>query len=183
MQSGLTRRDLLRCGMASMLGRAAWAAPASRPNVLFLISDDLDCRLGCYGDPVAKTPAIDGLSARGVRFERAYCQFPLCNPTRSSVLSGRYPTSTGVLDNNTFLVLDEGQSTLPRYFERNGYAVAEFGKIHHGPNRGLAKGEPKPAKPEGWFTPEERGRQQAENPAYWDQVHSPYRNLRLSNPS
>jgi iduronate 2-sulfatase len=184
MNSHLSRRDLLRCGATAVLGRRALAGaqPAGPPNVLFLISDDLDCRVGCYGDPVARTPAIDGLARRGVRFERAYCQFPLCNATRSSVLSGRYPTSTGVLDNDTLLVLERGQYTLPRHFERNGYAVAEFGKIHHGPNRGIARGEPRPPKTEAWFTADDRRRQQAENPAYWETTHSPYRNLRLSDP-
>ena len=76
-------------------------AADSRPNVLFVVSDDLDCRIRCYGDPVAITPNIDRLARRGVRFDRAYCQYPLCNPTRSSVLSGLYPVTSGVLDNNT----------------------------------------------------------------------------------
>lgn len=181
-----SRRDFLlyaACGPAA--GRIAFGRQSAkpRPNVLFIVVDDLDCRIRCYGDSVAITPSIDRLAARGVRFDRAYCQFPLCNPTRSSVLSGRYPTSTGVLDNNTLLVLETGQYALPRYFEHQGYAVAEFGKVFHGPNRGLRKGEPKPAKLAGsWSTPEERAYQQAENPAYWDQVHSPYRNLRLADP-
>lgn len=161
----------------------ATAQAKTQPNVLFLISDDLDCRIGCYGDPVAKTPSIDRLAARGVRFDRAYCQYPLCNPTRSSVLSGRYPTSTGVLDNNTFLVLGEGQQRMPDCFAGNGYAVSEFGKIHHAFNSGLRRGETKPANRAGWFTPDERRRQQADTPAYWDGVHSPYRNMRVPDPT
>jgi arylsulfatase A-like enzyme len=161
-------------------------AAERKPNILFIISDDLDCRIGCYGDPVAKTPNIDRLAARGVRFERAYCQYPLCNPTRSSVLSGRYPTTTGVLDNDTWLLLQAGQQTLPDFFAAHGYTVEQFGKIHHHPNRGLKPGEPKP-EPKGkgkklaWFTPEERARQQAEDPEYWDKHHSPYRNLVCTN--
>src|SRR5688572_23037859 len=78
------------------------AAGAERPNVLFLMVDDLRPELGCYGQTEVKTPNIDALSAVGVRFERAYVQYPLCNPSRSSMLSGRYPTTTGVLDNNTW---------------------------------------------------------------------------------
>lgn len=173
----INRREFLLTGAAPL---AAQNRP--RPNVLFIIVDDLDCRIGSYGDPVARTPNIDRLAGRGVRFERAYCQYPLCNPTRSSVLSGRYPTSTGVLDNNTWLVLEQEQQILPRYFERNGYAAAEFGKIWHGPNRGFRRGEELPKLP-AWSTPADRARQQAEDPAYWDKVHTPYRNMRLPEPS
>jgi iduronate 2-sulfatase len=184
--AGMTRREFL-----ASTGTAVWAAAAqARPNVLFVVVDDLDCRIGCYGDAVAKTPHIDRLAARGVRFERAYCQYPLCNPTRSSVLSGRYPLSTGVLDNNTWLVMEPGQKTLPRYFESNGYQTAEFGKIWHPPNRGHVRGEQAPQIPtpangraaQQWFTPAERARQQEQNPAYWDNVQSPYRNMQPAAP-
>lgn len=170
-----------RAFLSQTVGAAALAQSA-RPNVLFVVVDDLRCWLGCYGDPIAKTPHIDRLAGRGVRFDHAYCQFPLCNPTRSSVLSGRYPTSTGVLDNNTYLVLEGEQATLPEYFGRQGYATAQFGKVFHAANRGMRQGEAKASTPAGWFTPAERARQKVESPAYWDQVHSPYRNLRLENP-
>ena len=77
----------------------ASAAADSRPNVVLLMSDDLAATLGCYGHPQAKTPNLDALAARGVMFEHAYCQFPHCNPSRASLLSGLRPYSTVVTDN------------------------------------------------------------------------------------
>lgn len=110
------------------------AAPRKpKYNVLFLISDDLRPELGSYGNKIIKTPNIDGLALRGVRFNHAYAQYPLCNPSRSSLLNGRYPTQTGVMDNNTyFRVKHSDYVTLPEYFKQNGYAALRTGKIFHG---------------------------------------------------
>ena len=106
---------------------------ADRPNVLFLMSDDLRPELGCYGVEGIDTPNIDALAEAGVKFERAYVQYPLCNPSRTSLLTGRYPTTTGVLDNSTWFGSTHPEIvSLPRLFKDNGYASLRAGKIFHG---------------------------------------------------
>jgi len=103
-------------------------------NVLFLMSDDMRVELGCYGSMFhTKTPNLDALAKSGVRFDRNYCQFPLCNPSRSSLLTGRPPTRTGVLGNRTaFRDLHPDWTSLPQLFRENGYVTFRAGKIYHG---------------------------------------------------
>jgi len=97
-----------------------------------LIADDLNTLLGCYGDPQARTPQIDRLAQRGVRFDRAYCTFPLCGPSRNSMLTGLYPNSTGILGNSQiFRQTIPEQLSLSQAFRRQGWFAARIGKLYH----------------------------------------------------
>ena len=110
----------------------AAASGADKPNVLLMMSDDLATTLACYGHPTAKTPNLDALASRGVLFERAYCQFPHCNPSRASLLSGMRPNTTRVTNNEDNLYENiPDVLTLPHLFRQHGYATARCGKIFH----------------------------------------------------
>ncbi|MBS0204978.1 MAG: sulfatase [Planctomycetes bacterium] len=127
----MAHRRILFVAVLAMLGSAVSAADR-KPNVLFLISDDLNNMLGCYGDPLVKTPNIDRLAARGVRFDRAYCSFPLCGPSRNALLTGLYPNSTGVLANaQIFRQTIPSQQSMPQAFRNAGYFAARIGKLYH----------------------------------------------------
>jgi arylsulfatase A-like enzyme len=105
----------------------------SRPNVLFIAVDDLRPELGCYGDAHIRSPNIDALAARGRLFERAYCQQAVCNPSRTSLMTGMRPDSIGVTGNHShFRSIHPEVVTLPQHFKRNGYHAAAIGKIYHG---------------------------------------------------
>jgi iduronate 2-sulfatase len=121
----LTRRSLLAGAAPALLG-------ADRPmNVLFFAVDDLNNHVGTYGRPV-KSPNIDGLAKAGVRFDRSYCQFPLCNPSRSSLFTGFRPPRTQVWGNQTwFRETMPDVVTLPQHFRENGYYTACTGKLFH----------------------------------------------------
>ncbi len=125
----------IRCAavslFASLLTTSAVLA-VERPNVLFLICDDLNCDLSCYGHPLVKSPNIDRLAARGVRFENAACQYPLCGPSRASFMSGLYPDQTQIQRNSVYLREQvPNVQTMSQLFRRNGYFATRIGKIYH----------------------------------------------------
>ena len=131
----VSRRKFLETSAATATASVlspALAAMHGRKNVLFISVDDLTTTvIGCYGGP-AKTPNIDHLAARGVRFGASYCQYPLCNPSRSSLMTGLAPDTTRVLDNNHRFDKNLPDAvTLPVLFRKNGYYTTRVGKIYH----------------------------------------------------
>lgn len=111
------------------------AGASEHPNVLFLIVDDLRPAIGVYGDTLAKTPSIDALAARGIRFDQAYCQQSVCNPSRASFMTGKRPDALAVWDNTThFRARSQDIQTLPQYLKTQGYHTQGIGKIFHDPD-------------------------------------------------
>ncbi|MFT5032032.1 MAG: iduronate 2-sulfatase [Candidatus Binatia bacterium] len=122
----------LVAALAVFFATAVPTHAAGKPNVLFLICDDLNCDLGSYGHPQVKSPNIDRLAASGRRFERAYCQFPLCGPSRASFMTGLYPDQNLVKRNAIYIrehVPDV--KTIPQMFRDNGYFATRIGKLYH----------------------------------------------------
>jgi iduronate 2-sulfatase len=111
----------------------AAAAPAlARPNVLLICVDDLKPLLGCYGNKTIKSPNIDRLAARGVVFDRAYCNQAVCAPSRNTLLTGVRPSTTGIYDLATnFRAAAQDTVTLPQNFMRGGWRTEALGKIFH----------------------------------------------------
>lgn len=107
-------------------------AETEKPNVLLVLVDDLKPVLGCYGDPVARTPNLDGLAARGMRFDLAYCNQAVCAPSRFTLMLGSHSTSTGLYQLGSRLreILPEAV-TLPQFFARHGYRTESLGKVFH----------------------------------------------------
>ena len=140
-----------------------------KKNVLFIIADDLNCYLGSYGHQLAKTPNIDQLAEEGLLFENAYCNFPLCGPSRASMMTGLYPDQNNV-KGNAILIRDRVPDavTMTQVFMKHGYAATRIGKIYHYNNPGDI-GTPGHDDPASWsHTINPRGRDKDEE----DQIFS-----------
>ena len=108
------------------------AIAADKPNVLFIAVDDLRPELGCYGNRIVKSPNIDRIAARGIVFNKAYCQQAVCSPSRTAFMTGLRPDVTKVWDLEThFRVAQPDCVTLPQHFKANGYYCAAINKIYH----------------------------------------------------
>ena len=122
----------LRIILALCCVLAGRAVAADKPNVLLICVDDLKPALGCYGDKVVKSPNIDRFAARGVLFERAYCNQAVCAPSRNALMTGVRPTTMGIYDLGTnFRLASSNAVTLSQYFMRQGYRAEALGKIFH----------------------------------------------------
>lgn len=138
-------RSLLILGLASLV-----ALGGERPNVLFLIADDLNTALSGYGHPQCRTPNLDRLAKRGVTFTRAYCQYSVCGPSRASIFSGQYPVTNGITANGPALPADT--VTLPVLFRRAGYWTGRVSKIYHmGVPGNIFTGDPGADHPPSWM--------------------------------
>jgi arylsulfatase A-like enzyme len=143
-------------GCISLWSLAHGETIVKKPNVLFIICDDLNTDLGCYGDPQMKTPNIDRLAARGVRFSNAYCQYPLCGPSRASFMTGLYPDQS-LIRGNAIRIRERVPNvvTMSQMFRNNGWRATRIGKIYH------------------YNVPRDIGADGHDDPDSWDEVVNP----------
>lgn len=177
----ISRRQFMQSTVTAAMGAALGAesqafASQDKPNVLFISIDDLNNWVGCLGGhPQARTPNMDRLANRGVLFRNAHCSAPLCNPSRTSVMTGLHPTTSGVLGN----MQDwrqapalQNRKTLPQYFKEHGYWTGAAGKLYHSNHGGET----------GALTGGHGGRQGFNHPPSWTERY-PSHDVQLPMPA
>ncbi|MEL6106846.1 MAG: sulfatase [Planctomycetota bacterium] len=149
--SALRRPPLLRRLGGLLLALVAMNGATAAPNILWIMADDLRPQLGCYGDKTVRTPHLDTLAERSLRFDRAYVQSAVCSPSRNSMLSGLRPNTTGLLGfGKRVRSVVPDIVTLPQHFKENGYHALGFGKIFHIYDESMLGSED---DPESWSEP------------------------------
>ena len=131
----MNRRQAIATGLGAGLAACSTGRAAKRPNVLFVMTDDhATSALGCYGNPLVRTPVLDRLASEGVRFTNAFCTNSLCAPGRAATITGTYSHRNRILGNSEMKGqeehLDQSLPTFPRILQANGYRTALVGKWH-----------------------------------------------------
>jgi choline-sulfatase len=158
-------RFVFRVGITLGFFVASMASSVAKPNVVFVMTDDLNCDLGSYGHPLVQSPNIDRLAEEGVLFENAYCNYPVCGPSRASFMTGLYPEQNGVtVLRRMFRNYVPDAVTLSQHFMANGYTSARVGKIYHYDNpRGIGTdGHDDPASWDTKINPRGRDKEEEE---------------------
>src|SRR5881296_648777 len=114
------------------LAPAQQPSATPRPNILWIIADDLGAELGCYGTPLMRTPNIDKLAAQGARFTRCFTTAPVCSPSRSAIMTAMYQTTINAHDHRSMTALPPGVKPITDYFRQAGYFTANLKKIAPG---------------------------------------------------
>ena len=152
----MSNRRVLKISLTATVASAAYvncatAADSAKPNILFIAIDDMKPLISCYGDKVAITPNIDRIASKGTVFLNNQCQWPVCGPTRASIMTGLRPESNGVMNLKTKMRdINPDIITLPQYFKENGYETVARGKVY---DPRCVEGGRKTDDPESWTIP------------------------------
>tara|TARA_B100000963_G_scaffold251720_1_gene220523 strand:+ start:183 stop:1655 length:1473 start_codon:yes stop_codon:yes gene_type:complete len=161
----MTPGFFFRIGITIGFFFASTLSSVAKLNVVFIMTDDLNCDLGSYGHPLVQSPNIDRLAEEGVLFENAYCNYPVCGPSRASFMTGLYPEQNGVtVLRRMFRDYVPDAVTLSQHFMADGYTAARVGKIYHYDNpRGIGTdGHDDPASWDTKINPRGRDKEEEE---------------------